>query len=256
MMTNILVNKNTSLLEITLNRPDNGNALSLELIEELNQILDNYHNDLEIKLVTITGKGDKFFIAGGDIKELAEVRSEPEIETMIELGRKTLDTIRYYPVPVIALINGYTLGGGAELAMACDYRLAIKKASIGFVHSTLNITTAWGGIIDLIYSLGQTKALFTLIEGRIIKAKEAQELGLIDSVFDDIDSAYLSIESIKKTFETCNTDIIRSNKAIINESKRLFHKNLKTAESVEFKKTWGSKEHWNTLEALLSEFPS
>ena len=255
-MANILVNKNASLLEIILNRPDDGNALSLELIEELNEILANYQDDLEIKLVTLTGQGDKFFIAGGDIKELNAVRSDSDIDEMIKLGRKTLDMIRYYPVPVIALINGYTLGGGAELAMACDYRLAVKKASIGFVHSTLNITTAWGGIIDLIYLLGHTKALFTLIEGKIIKAKEAQELGLIDSVFDDVDSAYLSIESIKETFEKCNTGIIRSNKTIINKSKRLFHQNLETTESVEFKKTWGSKEHWDALETLLSELPS
>ena len=255
-MANILVNKNASLLEIILNRPDDGNALSLELIEELNEILANYQDDLEIKLVTLTGQGDKFFIAGGDIKELNAVRSDSDIDEMIKLGRKTLDMIRYYPVPVIALINGYTLGGGAELAMACDYRLAVEKASIGFVHSTLNITTAWGGIIDLIYLLGHTKALFTLIEGKIIEAKEAQELGLIDSVFDDVDSAYLSIESIKETFEKCNTGIIRSNKAIINKSKRLFHQNLETTESVEFKKTWGSKEHWDALETLLSELPS
>ena len=255
-MANILVNKNASLLEVILNRPDDGNALSLELIEELNEILENYQHDLEIKLVTITGQGDKFFIAGGDIKELNAVRSDSDIDDMIKLGRKTLDMIRYYPVPVIALINGYALGGGAELAMACDYRLAVEKASIGFVHSTLNITTAWGGIIDLIYLLGHTKALFTLIEGKIIKAKEAQELGLIDSVFDDVDSAYLSIESIKETFEKCNTGIIRSNKTIINKSKRLFHQNLETTESVEFKKTWGSKEHWDALETLLSELPS
>ena len=119
-MTNILVNKNTSLLEIILNRPDDGNALSLKLIEKLNDILENYQNDLEIKLVTIRGQGDKFFIAGGDIKELNTVRSESDIDEMIKLGRRTLDTIRYYPVPVIALINGYALGGGAELAMACD----------------------------------------------------------------------------------------------------------------------------------------
>ena len=244
------------MLEIILNRPDDGNALSLELIEELNEILGNYQDDLEIKLVTLTGQGDKFFIAGGDIKELNAVRSDSDIDEMIKLGRKTLDMIRYYPVPVIALINGYTLGGGAELAMACDYRLAVEKASIGFVHSTLNITTAWGGIIDLIYLLGHTKALFTLIEGKIIKAKEAQELGLIDSVFDDVDSAYISIESIKETFEKCNTGIIRSNKTIINKSKRLFHQNLETTESVEFKKTWGSKEHWDALETLLSELPS
>ena len=255
-MANILVNKNTSLLEIILNRPDDGNALSLELIEELNEILEHYQHDLEIKLVTITGQGDKFFIAGGDIKELNAVRSDSDIDDMIKLGRKTLDMIRYYPVPVIALINGYALGGGAELAMACDYRLAVEKASIGFVHSTLNITTAWGGIIDLIYLLGHTKALLTLIEGKTIKAKEAQTLGLIDSVFDDIDSVYLSIESIKKTFEKCNGDIIRSNKTIVNESKRLFHQNLESTEVAEFKKTWGSKEHWDALETLLSELPS
>jgi len=255
-MANILVNKNASLLEVILNRPDDGNALSLELIEELNEILENYQHDLEIKLVTITGQGDKFFIAGGDIKELNAVRSDSDIDDMIKLGRKTLDMIRYYPVPVIALINGYALGGGAELAMACDYRLAVEKASIGFVHSTLNITTAWGGMIDLIYLLGHTKALLTLIEGKTIKAKEAQTLGLIDSVFDDIDSAYLSIESVKKTFEKCNGDIIRSNKTIVNESKRLFHQNLESTEAAEFKKTWGSKEHWDALETLLSELPS
>ena len=101
---------------------------------------------------------------------------------MVSNGRAMLDQIRYFPVPAIANINGYALGGGAELAMACDYRIACESSKFGFIHSTLGITTAWGGIIDLIETIGSSRALSILIEGKIFKAKDAQKAGIINEV--------------------------------------------------------------------------
>ena len=140
-MSNLIVEKGPLDLVITINRPESSNALSLALIEELLEVLSDYEDNHEIKSVVITGKCNKCFAAGGDIKELYEVRSESAIENMIDIGRKTIDKIRYYPVPVLALMNGHALGGGAELAIACDYRVAVERATFGFVHSTLHIPT-------------------------------------------------------------------------------------------------------------------
>ena len=105
------------------------------------------------------------------------MRKDRETEAMALNGRAMLDQIRYFPVPVIANINGYALGGGAELAMACDYRIACESSKFGFIHSTLGITTAWGGIIDLIETIGSSRALSILIEGKILRQRMRRKLG-------------------------------------------------------------------------------
>ena len=131
-MSNLTVEKRALDLTIAIDRPESSNALSLALIKELLEVLSEYEDNHEIKSVVITGTGNKCFAAGGDIKELYEVRSEKAIENMIAVGRRTIDKIRYYPVPVLALVNGHALGGGAELAIACDYRVAAGKSYFWF----------------------------------------------------------------------------------------------------------------------------
>ena len=151
-----------SVLELVINREDAGNALSNEIIAMMNELLMEHRDRSDLKCVCIKGSGEKFFVAGGDLKELISVKEDNETEAMAMNGRAMLDQIRYFPVPVIANINGYALGGGAELAMACDYRIACQNAKFGFIHSSLGITTAWGGIIDLIDSVAVSYTHLTL----------------------------------------------------------------------------------------------
>ena len=255
-MSNLIVEKGALDLTIAINKPESSNALSLSLIKELLEILSEYEDNHEIKSVVITGTGNKCFAAGGDIKELYEVRSEKAIENMITIGRRTIDKIRYYPVPVLALINGHALGGGAELAIACDYRVAAKRATFGFVHSTLNITTAWGGIIDLIDIVGNRKALLTLIEGKALTTSEAYKIGILDSVCPNVEDATRDIKNIQKRINNCSSSIIRANKLIINEHKKTIHNGLKEFENREFKKSWSSEEHWESMNKLFSKSSS
>ncbi len=255
-MSNLIVEKGALDLTIAIDRPESSNALSLALIKELLEVLSEYEDNHEIKSVVITGTGNKCFAAGGDIKELYEVRSEKAIENMIAIGRRTIDKIRYYPVPVLALMNGHALGGGAELAIACDYRVAAERATFGFVHSTLNITTAWGGIIDLIDIVGNRKALLTLIEGKALTTSEAYKIGILDSVCPNVEDATRDIKNIQKRINNCSSSIIRANKLIINEHKRTIHKGLKEFENREFKRSWSSEEHWESMNKLFSKSSS
>ena len=242
-----------SVLELTINREDAGNALSNEVIGLLNDSLMQHKDRSDLKCVLIRGSGEKFFVAGGDLKELSSVREDKETEAMALNGRAMLDQIRYFPVPVIANINGYALGGGAELAMACDYRIACESSKFGFIHSTLGITTAWGGIIDLIETIGSSRALSILIEGKIFKAKDAQKAGIINEVEKTHEALGSRINEIKKMYQSTSIQVIRGIKAVNVKQKKLIHEQLKEAELDSFKKTWMSDEHWKKVEALLSK---
>ena len=120
------------LLYLTLNRPRQHNALSFALLERLRETLESYARDAALKCVIVTGAGDKSFCAGGDLHELDSMRSLDEAREISRIGRRALDAVRYFPVPVAAALNGDALGGGAELALACDYCLAVRACEAGF----------------------------------------------------------------------------------------------------------------------------
>ena len=242
-----------SVLELIINREDSGNALSNEIIATMNELLLEYRVRSDIKCVFIKGAGEKFFVAGGDLKELISVKDDKETEVMALNGRALLDQIRYFPVPIIANINGYALGGGAELAMACDYRIACQNAKFGFIHSSLGITTAWGGMIDLIDSIGSSKALSILIEGKMMSAEEAFNNGIIQEVEKTQEALQIRINALKNTYRSTPIHVIRGIKAVTSQHKRSIHDQLKKAELTSFKRTWMSQAHWERVNELLSK---
>ena len=242
-----------SVLELTIDREDAGNALSNEVIEGLNDSLMDNKDRSDLKCVIIKGSGEKFFVAGGDLKELTLVKEDEQTEAMALNGRAMLDHIRYFPVPVIASINGYALGGGAELALACDYRIACETAKFGFIHSSLGITTAWGGIIDLIDRIGSSKALSVLIEGKMMNAENAFLTGIIEEVVNNHEALEFRIGELKNTYRSTSIDVIRGIKSVTSAHKRNIHNQLKNVELDSFKKTWMSDEHWEKVEELLSK---
>lgn len=168
--------KKENISIITLNRPEKHNALSKELLTELQKALENAENDPEVKVVIITGAG-RSFCAGADITEFA--KREEEVYSFIDLGRKVLSYIESMNKPVIAAVHGYTVGGGLELALACDFIVAATNAVLGSTEINIGIIPGWGATYKLIATAGISKARELVMLGETIRAEEAYRLGLV-----------------------------------------------------------------------------
>ena len=169
------------IAEIVIDRPQARNALNLEAMADLDAALAAAA-DWDVHAVFIRGSGDRAFISGGDLKELETVREEGFALDMAQRMRATLDRIPGLPMPVVAILNGHAIGGGAEVAIACDYRIAAADVKIGFTQARLGLMPAWGGIERLVMAIGRGPALHLLTTGRTIDASEARAIGLFEEV--------------------------------------------------------------------------
>src|SRR5687768_6778943 len=176
----LLVERRGRVAIVTINRPDKRNALNIKTREEGAAVLDQLQNDDDVRVVVITGAGDKAFIAGADIGEFAGRTALMQRNVM--LGRSLFTAIDVFPKPVIAMINGYCLGGGWELALACDLRIASQSASFGQPEINLGIIPGGGGTQRLTRLIGEGKAMELILTGEIIDAQTALELGLVNHV--------------------------------------------------------------------------
>ena len=165
---------------ITINRPEKRNALNIQTRAEGAAILDQLRADDSVGVVVLTGAGDKAFIAGADIAEFAERTAITQREVMLE--RSLFNAIDTFPKPIIAMINGYCLGGGCEVALACDIRIAGDKASFGQPEINLGIIPGGGGTQRLTRLVGEGKAMEMILSGEIIDAQTALAIGLVNQV--------------------------------------------------------------------------
>ncbi|EAX47963.1 Enoyl-CoA hydratase/isomerase [Thermosinus carboxydivorans Nor1] len=166
---------------ITINRPKALNALNGATMRELNELLDVIAQDPSVKVVIITGSGEKAFVAGADITEMQSM-SAIEGRNWGKLGQAVFDKLENLPQPVIAAVNGFALGGGCELAMACDIRIASDKAKFGQPEVTLGITPGFAGTQRLPRLVGKGRAKELLFTGDMIDAAEAYRIGLVNKV--------------------------------------------------------------------------
>jgi enoyl-CoA hydratase len=178
---NILTELTEGILTITINRPDKLNALNHETIAEVGKAISAAESNVEVSGIILTGSGTKAFIAGADISEFADFNLE-EGKKLAADGHKVFDSVEACEKPVIAAINGFALGGGCELAMACHLRVASEKARFGQPEVNLGIIPGYGGTQRLIQYLGKTKALELLMTGDMFGAEEAYRLGLLNYV--------------------------------------------------------------------------
>lgn len=176
----ILVERRERVAIITINRPEKRNALNIQTRAEGAAILDELRDDDSIRVVIFTGAGDKAFIAGADIGEFAERTALQQRAIMFERG--LFNAIDSFPKPVIAMVNGYCLGGGCELALACDIRIASDTASFGQPEINLGIIPGGGGTQRLPRLVGEGKAMEMILTGEIINAQEAFRCGLVNQV--------------------------------------------------------------------------
>lgn len=168
---------------LTINRPEKRNALNGQVRAEIMAALDALEADGRVRVVVITGAGGKAFVAGADVAEFAD-RSPAQQRAAME-GRRVYDVVAAFPKPVIASINGYTLGGGCELALACDLRIAARSARLGQPEVNLAILPGGGGTQRLPRLVGLGRAMRLILTGEIIDAEEAERIGLVDILVDD-----------------------------------------------------------------------
>ena len=179
---NLLLETNGPIAVLTINRPKALNALNADTLTELSTALDELGRDSNVKVVILTGGGEKAFVAGADIAQMKEL-SPLEGRRFAQLGHATFRKIELLSQPVIAAINGFALGGGCELAMACDIRLASETAKFGQPEVTLGLTAGFGGTQRLPRLVGKGLASEMLFSGDIIDAQEAYRIGLVNHVY-------------------------------------------------------------------------
>ncbi|SIS85478.1 enoyl-CoA hydratase/isomerase family protein [Belliella pelovolcani] len=198
---NILSEEKEGILYLTVNRESKLNALNFDTLEEIRNVFNEVVDNKEIKGVIITGSGEKAFIAGADISEIAEL-NELNARKFAENGQDVFSLIENCHKPVIAVINGFALGGGCELAMACHMRVAAANAKFGQPEVNLGIIPGYGGTQRLTYLIGRGKANELMMTGDMIGAEEAKSLGLVNHVLATKADAMERAEDILKKIMT------------------------------------------------------
>ncbi len=177
----IIYEKSEGIATITLNRPEALNAFSKEVVEEILHALEDVKSDEDIRVIVLTGAGEKAFSAGADIKAMVGMTALKARELSL-MGEKLCVTLENMQKPVIAAINGYALGGGLEVAMSCDLRLASENARMGQTEINIGLIPGWGGTQRLTRLVGMTKAKELVFTGKMIDAKTAEQLGIVNMV--------------------------------------------------------------------------
>ncbi len=205
------------ILAITINRPDKMNALNKVVIEELGSILEDVYNKAEIKSAIITGEGTKAFVAGADITEFTDLDAQGGAD-LARLGQeKVFSKIENAPKPIVAAVNGFALGGGCELAMACHFRTASESARFGQPEVNLGLIPGYGGTQRLVQLIGKGKAMELLLSADMIKAAEAKALGLVNYVFTAEELLPKTVELLLK-IQSKAPVAVRKIIALVNEA--------------------------------------
>jgi enoyl-CoA hydratase/3-hydroxyacyl-CoA dehydrogenase len=181
MYETLKIEREESTVSITLNRPHRLNTFNDTLIEELSEVLNTIDQDPSLRCVILTGEGDRAFSAGADV--MAFPKATPITATEFSrIGQNIFSKIETLSQPVIAALNGYTLGGGLELALACDFRIAAEHAELGSPEINLGIIPGWGATQRLVRIIGLSSAKRLVMLGDRVKADEALKIGLVDKV--------------------------------------------------------------------------
>ncbi len=180
----LLTSIEDSICTITINRPEKLNALNKTVIEELSDAIVEVYNSMDIKSAIITGAGEKAFVAGADISEFLQLDANTG-EALARKGQETVfDKIANSPKPIIAAVNGFALGGGCELALACHFIIASKNAKFGQPEVNLGLIPGYGGTQRLTQLVGKNRAMQLIMTGEIISASDAQQYGIVNKIVE------------------------------------------------------------------------
>jgi enoyl-CoA hydratase len=225
------------LAVITINRPNARNAIAPQTMDQLGQAIVGAKGAL---CLVIRGEGDKAFVSGGDLKELSALRTEEQAAAMAWRMRSLCDELANFPAPVVAALNGHAFGGGAEVAVAADIRVAADDIKIGFNQVSLEIMPAWGGAERLAALVGRGRALMLAGTGAVLTADQAEKVGLVDRVLP------------RATFETEWRSLAR---ALANRPAGDIKRVMSGVPAIDavaaFASLWISDEHWAAADRVM-----
>lgn len=246
---NVLLETEENITLVTINRPESMNSLNTKTLNELLKVLRKVGSDEGVKCVILTGSGNKAFVSGADIDELVDKSVEEAIE-FSELGHEVLRKLETMSIPSIAAVNGHALGGGNELALACDIRIAAEGAKFGQPEIKLGIVPGFGGTQRLPKEVGSAVAAEMILTGGEIKADEAHEIGLVNEVVPRNRVMERSKELARK--------IASKSKISIQTSKDLINASIETSletglerERKEFGRLFDTKDQKEGMQAFL-----
>lgn len=217
---NIIYEMTDGVATITINRPDKRNALNLETRRELKEALRLIRGDDNVKIVVITGAGDVAFIAGADLNDLKDM-APLEIEKYLnQYGQRIYNEIAEIEVPVIAMINGFCLGGGCEVAIACDIRIASENAKFGQPEVVVGLIPGGGGTQRLPRLIGYGKAKELILTGDIIDAREAERIGLVNKV--------VAQGELKKTVDEMVGKLLGRSQVVLKAAKKAINHSMQS----------------------------
>ncbi|MEK6944379.1 MAG: enoyl-CoA hydratase-related protein [Thermoproteota archaeon] len=216
-MSLVTTSKSDGICIIKINRPEKLNAMNSDVAKEIITIFEKTGTDDSVKVIILTGEGDRAFSAGADIEYMSKISPDESVE-YAKLGQLLTATVENVRQPTIAAVNGFALGGGCELAMSCDIRIASDTAKLGQPEVTIGIPPGWGGTQRLLRIVGIAKAKELVYTGKMIKAEEAKEIGLVNHV---VPLASLMDEAMKmaKTIAENSAMGVQMSKTAINKGR-------------------------------------
>ena len=216
-MSMITTSKDEGVCIVKINRPTKLNAMNIDVAKEIISTFQQLDKDDSVRVIVLTGEGDKAFSAGADIEYMSKISAD-ESEVYAKLGQEVTATIENVSKPTIAAVNGFALGGGCEVAMSCDIRIASENARMGQPEVTIGIPPGWGGTQRLMRIVGIAKAKELVYTGKMIKAAEAKEIGLVNNVVP-LESLMDEVMSMAKTIASNATLAVRMSKTAINKGR-------------------------------------
>lgn len=251
---NLILEQRERVGLVTINRPQAQNSISIETMHEMGHLLDQVDKDTDLRALVITGAGDTAFVAGGDLKDFRSLDSFQAGRRMSLYMQGILNRFEELDQPVIAAINGYAFGGGCELAVACDFRIAAEGAQLGFRQVRFGIMTGWGGAQRLLRLVGRSKALELLLTGDIVTAQEALKIGLVDRVAPAGGVLEAALELAGRIAQNPPLALANIKRAIVKGWEMPMRAAMEY-EAELFAATWDSEDHREAEQAFAEKRP-
>ena len=250
----VLETPESGIYLLTVNRPKALNALNAETLDEIAHAVGEVGADATARALLITGAGEKAFIAGADIAQMQSFTSA-QAQTFSEKGNRTFRALELLPIPAIALVNGFALGGGCELAMACDWVIASERAQFGQPEVNLGVVAGFGGTQRLPRLVGRALAMELLVTGRMIKADEALRIGLVNHVVPAGELRDKGLEAAR-TIASKGPIAVRLTKQIVQRGQDMDLVNACQQEAYAFGLTCASEDQKEGMKAFLEKRPA
>lgn len=246
-----LTQQDNGLVVLRFNRPQALNALDLDAMQRFQDVVDSLTQDDTLRVLILSGAGDRAFCSGGDLLELSAYKTERDARHFTRLMTDALYQLEKLPVPVIAAVNGYALGGGSEIALACDMRIVDESVRMGLVQINMGVTPGWGAGQRLLRTVGYARAMELLVKGVVLNAEDVRSLGLANAVAPAGSALEMALEWGQQIAKQ-PPDVVRGIKRLLQAGVTLTYEQARQAEYEIFPPLWAADAHLEAVEKFLN----